>query len=641
MIHCEKCDKTFTNEENVVNFLEKDFYWGELTQEEMKKINKIAKEKGYREALIEVAKKHPKFAHYVLSSARATWLFHCYSENNREKCLDIGSGWGSLAFVLSDYYDEVWSLEAVKERIEFQKIRKDQEKLEKVKLVRADMLKLPFPDNFFDLVACNGVLEWAALKGTEDPREMQKNFIKEIRRVLKPDGCIYIGIENRVGYQYWIGHPDHPGTPFTSLMPRKAADFVVKHFRAEEEKDIDDKKLVSGEMQNYRTYTYTINGYKDLLHETGFGLIDFYWCAPSYGLPLYSGKANGESMDYFTKFIKNTVRSPLKSSVASIISAFGGFVKIGGALTYFWPAYLIFSYKDKRPETTEKELINNFRIKNFFSIGSDSHNSPVVYCYKNINDEERVLKVYKEPKDRIDKIYEIFNKVNRTETEDSVINGFTVYSEPKFEGKFDIMSNEHNRIVLDWLTDFQKNHVGTKIEDEYGKINEYVTKFANYEYISESLKNLFSGLSEKGTLSCAIHGDFWAKNIFVNVNELHLIDWEFYEGQENPVFDICFFSIANSIDKCGRTGHAKSFGNNFTGNGEYSPILKKNLRYYSEITGIPMHILIEGIPYTLVKVIMRHDIRLNNSWNRNFGVFTELLNTWIDKKEEIRKFLLE
>ena len=79
--------------------------------------------------------------------------------------------------------------------------------------VASPIKSLPFSDNFFDLVILNGVLEWVALDEDtileqhwdgkragktsyrKTPEEMQIEVLKELRRVLKPDGFLYIAIK--------------------------------------------------------------------------------------------------------------------------------------------------------------------------------------------------------------------------------------------------------------------------------------------------------------------------------------------------------------------------------------------------------------------------------------------------------------
>ena len=58
------------------------------------------------------------------------------------------------------------------------------ENVKKIKKVHGMAQKIPFKDNYFDMVILNGVLEWVgAQTKTGDPLQIQKNCLKEIKRI--------------------------------------------------------------------------------------------------------------------------------------------------------------------------------------------------------------------------------------------------------------------------------------------------------------------------------------------------------------------------------------------------------------------------------------------------------------------------
>jgi SAM-dependent methyltransferase len=75
---------------------------------------------------------------------------------------------------------------------------------------------LPFRDHSVDVVVFNHIYEHAV-----DPDEV----MRQIRRVLKPDGVVYLGLGNRLG----LIEP-HYRLPFLSWLPQKAADRYVRAF---------------------------------------------------------------------------------------------------------------------------------------------------------------------------------------------------------------------------------------------------------------------------------------------------------------------------------------------------------------------------------------------------------------------------
>jgi hypothetical protein len=96
---------------------------------------------------------------------------------------------------------------------------------------------------------------------------LQLEFLREVRRILRQEGQIYIGIENRLGFYYFLGQPeDHTGVEYAALLPRPLANAWVRYKNG----------------TPYRTYTYSRAGYQKLLREAGFKSISFYAPVPDY-----------------------------------------------------------------------------------------------------------------------------------------------------------------------------------------------------------------------------------------------------------------------------------------------------------------------------------------------------------------------
>lgn len=78
----------------------------------------------------------------------------------------------------------------------------------------ADGEKLPFPDGSVDLIVFNHIYEHVL-----DPEAT----LSEIKRVLAPEGAVYLGLGNRLG----IMEP-HYRLPFLSYLPQSLADRYIK-----------------------------------------------------------------------------------------------------------------------------------------------------------------------------------------------------------------------------------------------------------------------------------------------------------------------------------------------------------------------------------------------------------------------------
>jgi len=240
-------------------------YWGKITLDEMHHLNNLSEEIGWKNAVSQVLDKDTQ--EVLLNEQRADWKY-LTGVNSESKVLDVGCGLGAIAFSLAKASKIVYTLEPVWERTRFVNIRIQQENIQNIKPICANALHMPFPDSFFDLVVLNGVLEWVEYL-TDDikPNRAQEQVLKEISRVIKPNGTVYIGIENRFAFFYFLGTKDpHTGLPFINLMPRYMANLYHRAVKN----------------RRYSTYLYSYSGYKNLLYKSGFKKMIFYTPLPSY-----------------------------------------------------------------------------------------------------------------------------------------------------------------------------------------------------------------------------------------------------------------------------------------------------------------------------------------------------------------------
>ena len=277
---CPKCGTTWPVRNGIPRFFQTpDHYWGEVGRNRALELIEAARQGSWVEAVRTRFPEKDNMIVGLLDPQRASWA-PMLGLDEKSTALDIGSGYGCISQSLSRFVGEVYSVEAVTERIDFTRERLRQEQVHNVQLVQASATALPLMDNSFDLVVVNGVLEWVGEWDlTVDPRTVQINFLKKIFRLLKNDGVLLIGIENRVGWGLLLGGNDHSGMPYTSLVPRGVASFMLKqnsepHFRT---------KL--NPHKQYRTYTYSERGYRKLLAETGFAATSSYWAEPGYNQP--------------------------------------------------------------------------------------------------------------------------------------------------------------------------------------------------------------------------------------------------------------------------------------------------------------------------------------------------------------------
>lgn len=184
-----------------------------------------------------------------------------YPFRKGSRVLEIGSGCGAVTGALCQSGCEVWSVELSKRRATINYERnKDYDCLH---IMVGNLNEMNF-DAPFDYVVLIGVLEYAG-KYTEgsDP---WKTFLNNIRNYLKADGKLLVAIENLLGLKYFAGaNEDHLGKPFAGL---------------------------SGYKPTAGVRTFSKRELKELLKNSGFSYVNFFYPYPDYKFPLeiYSEK---------------------------------------------------------------------------------------------------------------------------------------------------------------------------------------------------------------------------------------------------------------------------------------------------------------------------------------------------------------
>lgn len=185
--------------------------------------------------------------------------------------LDYGCGLGSIAFGLRQHCRHVVAMDQSLYRARLISFRAGVQGYSNMTAIcGGNTRRLPFPDETFDVVVMNGVLEWMPRSQSGNPTEVQRRTLREVARVLKPRGAIYLAIENRYGYRYLLGRRDSHNAgrklPFVTVLPRLLANAYTY--------------AVSG--VPYRTYLHSYWGLRGLLRSASFRQFDFYFPYPTY-----------------------------------------------------------------------------------------------------------------------------------------------------------------------------------------------------------------------------------------------------------------------------------------------------------------------------------------------------------------------
>ena len=110
---------------------------------------------------------------------------HFYTE---KICLDAGCGQGAISSIISEKAKKLYSIDIGEKALESTK--KNILNTNNVVFKKASLLNIPFEDNSFDFIVSNGVIHH-----TPNP----KRALDELRRVLKPEGELLLGIYGKKG----------------------------------------------------------------------------------------------------------------------------------------------------------------------------------------------------------------------------------------------------------------------------------------------------------------------------------------------------------------------------------------------------------------------------------------------------------
>lgn len=165
--------------------------------------------------------------------------------------LDVGCRRGAFTFPLAKHCKKVTGIDIAGTIMEDTKKRA--KGIKNITIKTQSILKTEFKDNSFDLITMEGVLEWVGIANrNKTPIGCQIQALKECKRLLKPNGVLYVGIENMLFPYFWLRDP-HGKLPLTVLLHRHIAN---PFFR-----------LVKGKGSYYGINILTYWGYKKVFNK--------------------------------------------------------------------------------------------------------------------------------------------------------------------------------------------------------------------------------------------------------------------------------------------------------------------------------------------------------------------------------------
>ena len=244
----------------------------ESMEQELLRVNQIAKSEGWREALEDVYGKESPIYRYVTEERRANFL-DLLPLKSDSVVLEIGPGLGQFTELIAKRSGLVHALEVVLGQAEFVAERARQEGAQNVVVAcGGDDCRLPYPDMKFDVIIVNLVLEWCGARNMDEtPLNAQRTFLRESFRALKAGGVLYVATKNRFALRFLTGRPDEHAhnMRFGSALPR----WLLRTFLK-----LRGKQEPEGLLHSYA-------GLKALLNQAGFGRIKTFWAIPEMRYP--------------------------------------------------------------------------------------------------------------------------------------------------------------------------------------------------------------------------------------------------------------------------------------------------------------------------------------------------------------------
>ena len=146
-----------------------DRYWGKSPKEELEEAIKVIENEGWDEFKVRYRNKFDQ----TFEENRADWRF-ILPISKDFSVLDAGAGMGRISIPLARVARRIVSLDQSYLRMKFLKLRAEKEGLKNIEVYVGDIFDASFPEESFDLIVMNGLLEWVgATTRFHNPREAQ------------------------------------------------------------------------------------------------------------------------------------------------------------------------------------------------------------------------------------------------------------------------------------------------------------------------------------------------------------------------------------------------------------------------------------------------------------------------------------
>lgn len=226
----------------------------------------------FRDILNKGGKRHSS---YVMSEWRYLGLIEFVRrhvrDGERQCAVDLGCGAGVVSRGLARHFEQVVGVDVNPDNIELARTIAQDAGIENAAYRQAHATELPLENDSVDLVVVNGVLEWVGVNDTgDDPRRLQRQVLREVGRVLRPSGVLYLAIENRWHPRTLLRDP-HSGLRWVNAMPRPLANAFSKRWAN----------------RPFQTWIYGWRSLRQLVAEAGFSGSDPFIPFTGYQFPMF------------------------------------------------------------------------------------------------------------------------------------------------------------------------------------------------------------------------------------------------------------------------------------------------------------------------------------------------------------------
>jgi SAM-dependent methyltransferase len=282
---CDSCGRSWPVIDGIPHFVSEAPYRGEISESKLQNILEATRTRHWRDVFR--TSNDPDMARtftFLANVNRTNWQYFLPSGNGRS-ALCVGADMGATAAALSPNYSSIVALEPVLPRVQFMRRRFSQDGIENVRIVRASFPDVPLARQSFDLVALSGVIEWLRSRHpSESPAAVQLAGLRRAFDLLRPGGHVYVGVENRWFYEYFLGARDpHVDIRWVTIVPRRLANWLMKRATGE----------------RYGTYLYGSRGYRRLLRSAGFSGTQLFIAIDSCNHPEFIVPVGGAPCRYF------------------------------------------------------------------------------------------------------------------------------------------------------------------------------------------------------------------------------------------------------------------------------------------------------------------------------------------------------